>query len=228
LDAHPEVGVLGTYVTILGRPGAIISAYGETDQECRGRLLLGDPLCYGSAMFRRSVLNDHGLRCDPTWLFPGMDHLFLLQVALCTKVANLTGQLTSYRVGEQNMRHGRDPYNDRSVLYRRVFQVFGIDASEEEVRLHIMLHGHFKGRVLSSDVRALRRWIDRLKALDRERGLFSVPEFERAMEARWRQLFFTFADQGIAAGFEHMRCSGSFPLGRLYYLFKVSFARSAS
>jgi glycosyltransferase involved in cell wall biosynthesis len=228
LDEHPEVGVLGTYAEIMGRSGAIISAFGATDRECRGRLLLGDPLWYGSAMFRRAVLDEGGLRCDPTWRLPGMDHLLLVRTALLTKVANLTECLTYYRVGEQNMRHGRDPQGDRMALYQRVFQLFGIEVTTAEVRLHIMLQGLFENKVDAGDVQALRSWLDHLQAMNRERGLFPVPEFEQALEERWRHLFFTFADHGFSAGVAHLRCSGSYPLSRLYYLFKVSFARTSS
>lgn len=225
LDQNPEVGVVGTYVEIMGRNGAIISAYGTTDRECKGAMLLGDPLCYGSAMFRRAGLNENGLRCDPSWTLPGMDHLFLLQVTMCMKVANLTDKLTLYRIGEQNMRHGRDYYADRMALYHRVFQLLEIAVTDDEIRSHLMLQELFKGRAVGADVRALRRWLDHLEELNRQRGLLPVLEFERSMEDRWRYLYHTFADHGLAPGLMHLRCSGRYSFAHLYYLMKVSLFR---
>jgi hypothetical protein len=179
-------------------------------------------------MFRRTVLDDGGIRCDPDWRLPGMDHLLLLEAALRAKVANLTECLTSYRIGEQNMRHGRDPHGDRMALYHRVFQLFGIEVTASEVRLHIMLQGLFDDRLAAADVRALRRWLDRLKAINGERGLFPTPEFDHALEERWDHLFHTFADHGLAYGAWHLRCSASYPISRLYYLFKVFVSRISS
>jgi len=220
MDAHPEIGALGTYADILGT-GANMSAYQLTDRSCKGTLLLGDPMWYGAAMFRRSVLDENGIRCDTEWRLPGMDHLLLLHVARVAGLANLSEQLTSYRLGEQNMRHGRDPHADRIALYHRVFQLFEIRVSEAEVRLHIMLQGLFKGPVSKEDVRALRAWIDRLITLNRSQDLFPADVLELSLEERWDRLFHTFADRGWATGMAHMSCSRSFPISRMYYLLKV-------
>ena len=58
------------------------------------------------------MLEAHGLRCPVEWRTPGMDYLFMLAVGRHTRYANLPEVLTDYRIGMQNMRHGRDPRRD--------------------------------------------------------------------------------------------------------------------
>jgi glycosyltransferase involved in cell wall biosynthesis len=224
MDAHPEVGALGTYADIIGT-GASMSAWKLTDPECRAALLLGDPLWYGAAMFRRSVLEEHGLRCDPDWRTPGMDHLFLLRLAFHTQYANLPETLNGYRLGAQNMRHGRDPVADRAAMYREAFRIFGIPASDAEVGLQLMLHRLFKEEPRVRDVRALREWLDRLIAMNRKHDWFPADGFEALLEARWRNLFFHFADTSWGLGWEHLRSSKSYPKERVYYLLRALFDR---
>ncbi|HRH38589.1 MAG TPA: glycosyltransferase family 2 protein, partial [Flavobacteriales bacterium] len=59
LDAHPEVGVCGSYAQTFGIRDHI-ATWPLTDEEARGLLLFQDPLLYGSAIIRRSVLEEHG------------------------------------------------------------------------------------------------------------------------------------------------------------------------
>lgn len=224
MDQHPEVGALGTYAEILGT-GANMSPYQLDDAGCRAGLLLGDPLWYGAAMFRRAVLDAHGLRCDAAWRLPGMDYLFLLEVGRHTRYANLRRSLMRYRIGEQNMRHGRDPVKDRIALFAEAFRRFGIEAGREEARLHVMLFKLFDGPPTTRDVHALRAWLDRLQRMDRVKELFPLDLFIRFAEARWNGLFHALADRSWALAWAHMRASGRPGVGKVYYAMKAALDR---
>ncbi len=220
MDSHPEVGALGTYATILGTEENM-SSFQLTDSDCRAGFLLGDPFWYGSAMFRSSVLREHGILSDPQWLLPGEDYLFMIKLARHTKIANLPEQLSYYRLGDQNQRHGRDAFADRSALYLEAMRYFGIPADAEKVRLHLMLHRSFRTRPTAQDLRDLRRWMDFLYEVNRKNGLFPIERFEEMMEARWKNLFYYMADVGWSTGFIHMVLSRSFRPDRLYYLLRT-------
>lgn len=226
LDAHPEVGVVGSSLAVMGREQEVMR-WAATDEEAKGGILFSDPVCYGTAMFRRNVVMDHGIRCDEQWQRPGMDYLFLLSLARHTRFANLAEPLTLYRLGEQNMRHGRDPIEDRAVTYRRTLESFGIEASEDEIRCQLMLHRLWKQPPGAADVRALHAWIMRLRAINRERGLFPVGPFEAELQRRWERLFHRLADGDAAAAFAHMRITRSMSPARLRYLASSALRRFA-
>lgn len=224
LDAHPLVGVLGTHVDIIGADAGT-GSWKLTDKECRGAVLFGDPLWYGAAMFRRSILDEHHLRCDPQWLTPGMDYLFLLRIGFHAQYANLPETLCAYRMGEQNMRHGRDPIIDRGTLYREAFRIVGIPAGDDQVRLQLMLHRLFSHAPGACDVHALRKWLDELIAMNRRNGWFPYDVFEETLETRWDGLYHRLCEFGIAQGWAHLSASGAYPMDRLYYLFRQAFDR---
>lgn len=224
LDAHPEVGVVGSAYQTLGKEPRI-AQWPETDTECRAILLFGDPVIYGSAMIRRSVIEKYRLRCDPDWRSPGMDYLFILGFSKYTRYANLPEALLSYRMGANNMRHERDPVEDKARIIQEVFRFFELPISDRQLELQLALHDLFRKPFKADQVIALRKWIDSLAGLNRERALFPVALFEQELNRRWNRLFHRFADHDAGTALAHLRLSGQWPMDRLSYLAKATLNR---
>lgn len=219
MDAHPEVGVCGSWLQAFGITDRILEKP-STDAEIRSRLLLGIPLTYGACMLRSSILKEHEIRCDPTWLSPGMDHLFLLKVGMHSAYANIPEALTQYRVGEQNMDHGRDRTADRRSLLMETLRVLDIPATQEEMDLHLMLANLHTVEPTAIRVRALARWMQRLKAHNRKVEQFPVSLFEAHLDRLWNKAFFSLADRSLQAGWTHLRLTDRPVPGKWYYLFR--------
>jgi len=224
LDAHPGVGAVGSYAQAFGAREWLMT-YPLDDAGIRGTMLFRIPMLYPSSMFRRAVVEEHGIRCDPQWDLPGEDHLFLLEVGRHTRYANIPEPLTRYRTGEQNMKHGRDEIADRTALYARQFRDWGIAATAEDIRLQLMLHYLFQGAVTADDVRSLRAWIDRMLAENGRRGLFPEGPFRKEIERRWERLYFHLAPRWPAAALAHVRLMGAWTPGNLAYLAKTTLRR---
>ncbi len=217
LDEHPEVGALGTYVRYFGRVDEV-GRWPLTDREARGRMLVGDPILYPTAMFRKAHLDAHGIRCRTGWRTPGMDYLFLCEMARATRFATLPMELTRHRLGAQNMRHGRDPREDRAILYREVFRLFDLPATEAEIGLQLMLHGHHMVPPTGRRVRELYQWMQRLMAMNKQKEVFDPEVLAAELHKRWDRIFFPLADRSFAAGAAHLRLSRDTRAARWRYL----------
>jgi len=224
LDAHPEIGALGSSLAVFGSKSEEWH-WPETDEEARGKLLFSDPVCYGTAMFRARVLRDSGVRCDEQWLTPGMDFLFVMSLAPYLRYANIPEPLTYYRVGEQNMRHGTDAYESRATTHAAQVEWFGIPAGEESGRLELMLHRLFRQVPEAHDVGALVKWIERLKSINRERRIFTVHVFEQELDRRFSRLFHPLADASASAAFAHLRARRTLNWPDARYLMAAWFRR---
>lgn len=224
LDANPEVGAVGSALSAFGEKEGKWS-WPATNEEAQGKLLFGDPVCYGTAMIRRAIIEQHHVRCEEDWHFPGMDFLFLVALAPHLGFANLPEALTHYRIGDQNMRHGRDPLEDRERILRRQFEQHGIPASDEEVRLHLILHRLFRRVPEAEDMVALASWIERLKALNRAKVLFPATVFESELDRRYRGLYHMLADHSFAAAIAHARHGAGMGFGNLRYLATMTLRR---
>lgn len=219
MDAHLEVGVSSGWLQAFGSSDHLYRKP-ASDAGIRASMLLGLELSYPSCMIRRTVLERHAVRCDPSWLTPGMDHLFLVRIGLHAKYANLPEALTLYRVGEQNMDHGRDRTKDRLLLLIETFRLLGVPATEEEAALHLMLGNMHTVPPTPARVSALAAWLHRLKALNRTSGTFPAKEFEEQLDRLWARAFYFITNLNVRAGRRHLQLSGRWDLGRWYYLFR--------
>jgi glycosyltransferase involved in cell wall biosynthesis len=218
LDAHPEVGACGSWLQFFGGRD-LVHRLPPEDEEARALSLFGVPVSYGACMFRRSVLEKHGLRCPTDWLTPGMDYLFMLGVGKYTRYANLPEVLTDYRIGVQNMRHGRDARQDMLLMTAEALRLLNIPASKEEVYAHQFLHAPPHPRMSVSSVWAVHRW--KQKLLRTTKHVFPGPSFARQLEQRWDRLFHILVTENAWAALLHVALSGSW-VGRMGYWLSVT------
>ena len=222
MDADPDIGVCGSALGTIG--GSAVLRVPFDDQGCRGVMIFGMPVFYTACMLRRSVLEEHHLRCNAQWRRPGMDYFFIVQVGFHTRYANLPDVLTYYRRGEQNMRHGRDPVEDHINIDREAFRLLGLPISEHQLSLQVHLHAPFPERLSAFRVLSLRAWVHRSIALNRVRRLFPVDLFEAEVERRWDKLFHVLVRRDVFQAFAHMLASGRV-LERAGYLARFTWRR---
>ena len=219
MDAHPEVVASGGHLQLFGARDRLWKFPIEHD-DCVANLLFGVPVSQGASIMRRSVIEQHGLRYDPSWPRVGEDWLFWLRVSKVGRFGNLNEAMTLYRRGEQNISHGRDKSEDFADITRRTFAFFGLPLTEEQLDLHLLAGKIFRREPDAAMVKALRAWLDELLRLNTARGLFPQAAFKRRLETAWDELFHFLADRSAGAALAHLRISGRWPMGRLSYLLK--------
>lgn len=219
MDSRPEVGISGGYLRTSGfRAGVLDVPVG--DAGARAQVLFGMPVYYSCCIIRRSLLLSSGVRCDPNWLLPGMDHLFVAILGQYTQYANLPEVLVEYRLGEQNMRHGRDQWKDRSALVVEIFRVFGIPGDDGGPRYFCMLVEGYPTLPTALEVQAIHTWLLGLIALNAKQGWFDRKLFEAFLLRRWNALYHALPDHDPAAAWTHAWLTQPRPWARLRYLFK--------
>lgn len=219
MDAHAEVVASGGHLQLFGARDRLWKFPIEHD-DCVANLLFGVPVSQGASIMRRSVVEQHGLRYDPSWPRVGEDWLFWLRVSRVGRFGNLDEAMTLYRRGEQNISHGRDKSEDFADIIRRTFAFFGLPLTEEQLDLHLLAGKIFRREPDAAMVKALRVWLDELLELNTERRLFPEAAFKRRLGTAWNELFHFLADRSAGAALAHMRISGRWPLDRVSYLLK--------
>jgi len=219
MDAHPE----------LGASGGQLQLFGESDQPwpfplepdaCSAQLLFGVPVAQPASILRRSVLLAHGLRFDPAWPCIGEDWLFWLRMAPHTRFANLPDVLVRYRRGPQNIGHGRDKAADFAPLQRAAFTALGIPFTQEELELHLMGSTIFTAPPDAAKVKALRRWYDKLLALNEAQGFAPRVVFRARVAQQWDKLYHYLPRYGLSTALAHLRLSPERSLAQVMYALK--------
>lgn len=220
MDAHPEIGISGSRVVELNDPTAERSVLLDADA-LLAESFFTVPVFQPTAIYRRSVLLEHGLAFQPDWPRIGEDWLFYVHAGRHTRFGNIDRALVRYRVGEQNISHGQDMQERWKAVLRVGLPVLGLEPTDENIRYHLMTKPTFLAPVDRALVRGFKHWIDRVVEIQRQRGLYPQAAFEARMERSWDRLFHFLPEHSAGAALEHMRLSKHWPKDRLLYLLKV-------
>jgi glycosyltransferase involved in cell wall biosynthesis len=225
MDQHPEIGASGGYLMAFGAvPGCLPVL--QHDAEARVQFLFGMPVFYSTCIIRRQVLDSGGVRCNANWRLPGMDRLFMLDLARHTRLANLPEVLTEYRRGEQNMRHGRDPWADDQELVAEVLRGLGFALAPDAPELLLMLKGLRSEAIDVPTLRRMHALIRELQEQNRKLLCFDPKVLQHDLARRWDGLYHDLPDRDPQAAWTHAALTRPLPIGRLRYLLLMRVKRA--
>lgn len=118
LDAHPEVGVLGSAVEEF--PTNKKYCYPENDAEIRLGLMWGCMITHSAAMVRRSVLEQHGIAYEERFS-PSEDYALWCRLIPHTQFHNLPEVLFRYRMHANNTSKSQATKMDNATYAIRSF-----------------------------------------------------------------------------------------------------------
>ncbi|HCY64046.1 MAG TPA: glycosyl transferase [Oxalobacteraceae bacterium] len=119
LEAHPEIGMVGTWSQIYegDRPSPRQHRHPSSNAALQLELLFDNPFVHSSMMIRAEVLRELGGYCEDKSRQPPEDYELWSRIARRHKVANLPEVLTIYRELPGSMsRAGESPFLEKLVL----------------------------------------------------------------------------------------------------------------
>lgn len=198
MDARPEIGASGSWMELIHEPG-VIRRGALHDDDCRARSLFHIPIFQPTAIYRRSMLLEQGVRYDDAWPRYGEDWLFQLRLLRATRIANLPLPLVRYRLGEQNTSARIDPFLGLRHVYAAVLEHHGLPHGENELQLHLPAAGAFPRPLRASDVIELKRYLFALERQAMQYELASDGAIENAFRDTWNNLGFQMPRFGLGA-----------------------------
>lgn len=155
MQAHPEVGLLGSQIEFIDRDGRVVEgAWWQdlTDAEVRWRIRWQGSVTHSTAMFRRSAVLAAGNYTDT---MPYEDHDLWLRMAQLTEVANLPDVLVQYRLSPTSVTglhdRGYDQLADRAAQRNAAILFPGFEP-RAAVELRLKAKGHLRDQLRWSDV----------------------------------------------------------------------------
>ncbi len=225
MDQHPELIASGGQVILFGN-----SEHGWwfplNDAECRAEILFGQPVCQGTAIFRRSMLMQSGIRYLDEWPRVGEDWLFWASLAPFGKYGNLPVPLIRCRRGSTNSTAGMSKVQKFEPMVARLLTILGLRADQQAVNMHLLLLRAFKETPLWADIGRLREWMGELEEWNRSRAFTNPEIFHARIMHQWDKLFHHLADHGVSAALGHMQKDRKELMPKIKYLVSVFFSRS--
>lgn len=199
LDAHPEVGLLGTRVRYLG-------AWKNAEDErlldpkaCSAFLLFGTPVAHPSVMIRKSVLEKHGLSYDDSFS-SAQDYELWSRMAEVCRLANLPRVLLDYRMHGTNI-----STRTKAATCGRVQQVairqlarLGIKPTEADLKIHMRATG--AQRITScAELMSIATWLTTIRKANGAMRIYTYSGMDRALAFVWARVIMNCGNLGFAA-----------------------------
>ncbi len=217
LDASPETGVVGSWTEVVSRAADSRTAaramaraivykalridshwfQPQSDAEVRFVMIFNCPLSHPSIMFRRTLIDEFGLRYEFRF---AEDYEFWTRCAQRTQLANIPEVLLTYRQHSSNTsKKYAAEYRDCANSVRvRQLETLGIPVDQSERDLHCALANYdFAGEL--DDLHAAKVWLEKLVEFAIARLGLDRESAARLVSPYWDSACAASADQGMAA-----------------------------
>ena len=218
MDANPQLGASGSQMELYHDPGVLRFA-SLTDGDCRAASLFHIPIYQPSSIYRRDLLVHNGLKFEDHWPRYGEDWFFQLRLLKVAQVANLAEPLVRYRVGPQNISHGRDNHADLRVLFAEVLTWYGLPADERSLGQHLHAIKFFPRQLRPAEIVELKDYLRGLRKAVNERGLFDRAAFDHRLARVWDDVAYQLPRFGFATTCAYLRHDHRPSLAKFRYLF---------
>jgi glycosyltransferase involved in cell wall biosynthesis len=206
LDAHPEIGVCGTWVEDIGitRPESLSKIgifgtrvenavtkikqrlrYPSNSQFIRCRMLFDDPLATSSVMLRRELLIEQKPVFDLNYP-PAEDYELWQRLSNRCEITNIPKVLTYYRIHE-NQTSTKNVLKQKESIWniqKRQLEQLNVNYSDDEKQIHRKI-GAWDIDVLKDFVTLAHAWLLKLQNANSKVHFYPEPEFTYVLAEKW-------------------------------------------
>lgn len=199
MDQNPEVAFCGSWLEAFDGSSKTVWSPPVTDQQIKSWLFFESVLYHPTVIMRRRALAEEELHYDPE--FPHAED-YELWGRMSTKVrfANIGEVLLQYRLHDQSV--GRRENETQRVSAGRVrlrlLSGLGLEPTADQLQLHDAISSW---RIDADDefLERVHGWLVELLRVNRERSFVSQEELGKVLAARWYQICFIAAPEGMDA-----------------------------
>lgn len=196
MDAHPEIGVCGTWVELIGEKSGVWR-YPIDHDEIRASLILESVLAHPSVIIRKSKFKEYKLYYDPAYMHAEdfelwhrcSDHFLL---------ANLPEVLLKYRItASSTSRSNRDKQLESlRQIYEKSLASLNIALTEDDYKIHLAIstHNYSNNRLF---ILKAKRWLQTLHKANLIQQTYPEPFFSQLLADRWFWACYYAKDLGL-------------------------------
>lgn len=185
LDAHPEVGICGTWIRTFGNKKGSVWNYPTDDATIRSRFIFESVIAHPSVMIRKDMLENADLRYNPLYKH-AEDYGLWVAASKHTNFANIGKILLHHRLHplQVGQSYSEDQQSSADLIRRNQIENLGVRPTEEELSLHRSIS---MWRIEASREFILRAgaWLCKLVEANCKTSNYPEPAFSRVLGERW-------------------------------------------
>ena len=183
MDAHPDVGVCGSWLETIGIEPKDQWRPPVNDARIRCEHVFHSDLYHPTVMLRKGLIDQYKL----TYEGPvAQDYDLWVRASRVTRLANIPEILLRYRIHRDSIGNifTEEQYRCSQLIRIRQIVELGIKPSDEEAKLHFKISLALFEKS-TKFVSQTEQWLLKLKWANQSRGLFPEPFFSEVLSNKW-------------------------------------------
>lgn len=184
LDQHPEVGILGSWVKIIG-DHSFIGKYYIKHEEIKASLLFNSSLAHPSVTMCKEILDQHNFRYDERFKHAEDYEMWTRMIDL-TDFANLPEPLLSYRKHPESIsktQNETQKINSQKIRLEQIKKI-GLDPTDEELKVHGSIFS-LSFLLLEKFLSDAENWLLKIIAANEKNGIYDQDSLKKIVADRW-------------------------------------------
>ncbi len=184
LDQHPKIGVLGSWVKIIGDYD-FVGKYYIQHEEIKASLLFNSSLAHPSVVIRKKILDRCNFRYNEKFKH-AEDYEMWTRMIEITNFANLPEPLLFYRKHSESIsktQNEAQKINSQEIRLGQLKKI-GLEATDEELKIHGSIMP-FSGLPLEKFLPVAENWLLKIIAANEKSKIYDQGILKKIIADRW-------------------------------------------
>lgn len=196
LEAHQDIVLVGSYARIIDSPVTLRQP--TKSEDIAVHLLFHTSLIHPTAVFRRSFLEQHRLRYDPTFR-QTQDYELFTRIARLGKIANIPRVLLRYRQHDRQTSNEKvaDQMESARTIMRREFKELGMELTEAELDIAVAVK-RYRLKEIPGALTLLEALLLKIDRANQQTQRCDTKTLRRALGEVWLESAISLSRSGVA------------------------------
>ena len=185
MEKHPEIGVCGSWVKIIGLKQEFVNRYPQNHEEARAYLLFNTPLAHPSVIIRKDVMEKHELEYDENYKH-AEDYELWSRIINYAKVSNIPKVLLHYRMHDASVskKNSSEQTENSDKVRLGLIKNLGLAPTPVELDLH---RRFIRPDYLNSKdfIDQLEAWFSNILSVNEKKRIYEQESLAKIISVRW-------------------------------------------
>ena len=185
MEKHPEIGICGSWVKVMGLKQEFVNKYPQNHEEARAYLLFNTPFAHPSVIIRKEVMEKHKLKYDENYKH-AEDYELWSRIINYAKVSNIPKVLLHYRMHDESVskKNSSAQAENSNRVRIRLLKEMGINPAPTELDLH---RRFIRPDYLNSKdfIDQLETWLGKLLSVNEKMRIYEQKSLAKIISSRW-------------------------------------------
>ena len=185
MEKHPEIGVCGSWIKVIGLRKKFINKYFQKHEELKANLLFSTSFAHPSVIIRKELIDKYNLEYDEQYKH-AEDYELWSRIVEYAKMSNISKVLLYYRMHSESVskKNSSEQVENSNKIRRGLLNKIGLTPSPAEMEIHRMFNCppsiQPKGFIIE-----IEKWFSKILSANEKAKIYKQDYLAKVISNRW-------------------------------------------